>query len=359
MGVRLLARTLRGVEEVCAQEITARGLGTVERLRHREVWFTAEEPDARLLDLRTADDVFLVATVIRGVGHTKADLARFTQPSRTAPWRRLLRLRGRCGGPDAATRIDVVASYVGKRNYNRYDIEDTVGEQAEAVLGLPHHSRRDGAVPDDGRPFPIRVTVEGTEAMVAVRLTERPLHRRVYKQESVPGTLHPPLAAAMALLADLSPGDRVLDPSCGTGTLLIESRLTVDGLRTLGTDHTPATLAAAVANASAARPTGGAHADWAVADAGRLPVADGQADRVLSNPPWGLQVAPGGTLATRPAAYYEEIRRVLRPGTGRAVLLLHEPETHLALARGAGLRVHDSRPVSLFGSHPAVVTLGR
>lgn len=205
MGVRLLARTLRGTEEVCAQEITARGLGTVERLRHREVWFTTDEPDARLLDLRTADDVFLVAAVIRGVGHTKADLARFTQPSRTAPWRRLLRLRGRCGGPATANRIDVVASYVGKRNYNRYDIEDTVGEQAAAVLGLPHHSRRDGAVPDDGQPFPIRVTVEGTEAALAVRLTERPLHRRAYKQESVPGTLHPPLAAAMALLAGLSP----------------------------------------------------------------------------------------------------------------------------------------------------------
>lgn len=112
-----------------------------------------------------------------------------------------------------------------------------------------------------------------------------------------------------------------------------------------------------MANASAAQPPGDTAMAWAVADAGRLPVADGLADRVLSNPPWGLQVAPGGTLATRPAAYYDELRRVLKPGTGRAVLLLHDPETHLSLARAAGLRVQDSRPVSLFGSHPAVVTL--
>ncbi|WP_017540880.1 methyltransferase domain-containing protein [Nocardiopsis halophila] len=354
-----MARTLRGLEEVSAREIEERGFGTVERLRHREVWFASEAPDARLLDLRTVDDVFLLAATLDGVGHTKAELERFIGPARSAPWNDLMDLRGQCGGPASATRIDVVASYLGKRNYNRYDIEDAVGLQAAEVLGLPYRSRREGRPPEDGEPFPIRVTLEGPEAALAVRLTDRPMHRRAYKQESVAGTLHPPLAAAMARLADLAPGARVLDPTCGTGTILVESQLMTPGLRLLGTDRDPATLPMAASNSSAACAPEEAPIAYAVADAGRLPLPDGTVDRVVGNPPWGLQVEPNGSLARRPKRYYGEIQRVLKPDDGLAVLLLNAPDEHVRIAESVGLRVCDSFTVSLFGTHPSVVAMRR
>ncbi|MDA2803441.1 methyltransferase domain-containing protein [Nocardiopsis suaedae] len=370
MGARLMARTLRGLEEVSAREIEERGLGTVERLRHREVWFSSEDPGPRLLDLRTVDDVFLLAAALDGVGHTKAELGRFTGPARAAPWRDLLGLRGRCGGPSSATRIDVVASFLGKRNFNRYDIEEAVGREAADALGLPYRSRREGRPPEGGEPFPVRVTLEGPEAALAVRLTGRPMHRRAYKRESVPGTLHPPLAAAMARLAGVSglaPGARVLDPTCGTGTLLIEARHLAPGLRLLGTDADPDALRGAAANsaeaaedpAEAPEAEKGAPIAYARADAGRLPLADGAADRVVGNPPWGLQVEPHGSLARRPKRYFGEVQRVLRRDGGRAVLLLHDPDAHLPLAASVGLRVRDAFTVSLFGTHPSVVTLER
>ncbi|MDA2809127.1 methyltransferase domain-containing protein [Nocardiopsis sp. RSe5-2] len=367
MGARLMARTLRGLEEVSAREIEERGLGTVERLRHREVWFSSEDPGPRLLDLRTVDDVFLLAAALEGIGHTKAELDRFPGPARAAPWRDLSALRGRCGGPSSPTRIDVVASYLGKRNFNRYDIEDAVGREASDVLGLPYVSRREGRPPEGGEPFPIRVTLEGPEAALAVRLTGRPMHRRAYKQESVPGTLHPPLAAAMARLAGVSglaPGARVLDPTCGTGTLLIEARRLAPGAHLLGTDADPDALRGAAANsadAAAEDPAAGKGAPiaYALADAGRLPLADGTVDRVVGNPPWGLQVEPHGSLARRPKRYFGEVQRVLARDGGRAVLLLHDPDAHLPLAASVGLRVRDSFTVSLFGTHPSVVALER
>lgn len=58
-----------------------------------------------------------------------------------------------------------------------------------------------------------------------LRVGDLPLHRRAYKQHTVAGTLHPPLAAAMAALADIRPGHTVLAPCRGSGTLPIEAAL--------------------------------------------------------------------------------------------------------------------------------------
>ncbi|WP_433871556.1 methyltransferase domain-containing protein [Saccharopolyspora sp. CA-218241] len=351
MTVRVLARTLRGLEDVAAEELTGRDLGRVERTRHREVWFTADRPDPRLLDLRTVDDLFLLADVVDDVGHTKRELARLAEAARTGEPGELLRTRARCGGVGTATAVDVAASFLGKRNYNRYDIEDAVGTEIADALGLPYHSRRGGSAPPEGS-LSFRVTIEGTQAALALRIGDRPLHRRPYKQASTPGTLHPPLAAAMALLAGTGPTDTVLDPCCGTGTLLIEAADLGLGARLLGADHDPRALAAATANAA----TTGTAATWLRSDAGRLPVATGRIDRIVSNPPWDRQVAAHGSLAARPDRFHREIRRVLS-GSGRAVLLLHEAEAQRAAAEAAGLRVREVRPVSLFGTHPSVVTL--
>ncbi|WP_245266939.1 methyltransferase domain-containing protein [Saccharomonospora piscinae] len=354
MSIRVLARTLRGLEDVAAREITERGLGRVELTRHREVWFTTDRPGARLLDLRTADDVFLLAAAVDGVGHTKPDLARVTEAARTIAPRELLRLRGRCGGAGTATGVDVAASFLGKRNYNRYDLEDTVGTEIATALALPYHSRRGGSAPPEGT-LSFRVTVEDTRAALALRIGDRPLHRRDYKQASTPGTLHPPLAAAMALLAGIEPGHTVLDPCCGTGTLLIETAHLVPGARLLGADHDPRALAAATGNATTATATA-TEARWLRADAGRMPVGTGVVDRLVSNPPWERQVAGRGALAARPDRLYREIRRVLSP-TGTAVLLLHDAQAQCAAATAAGLRVRETRTLSLFGTHPSIVTL--
>jgi 23S rRNA G2445 N2-methylase RlmL len=349
--VRLLARTLRGLEAVAAEEITRRRLGRVTHSRHREVWFTADRADSRLLDLRTIDDLFLLAAVADDIGHTRADLIRFTEAARAAEVSELVRHRDRLGAGGAATGVDVAASFLGKRNYNRYDIEDAVGIEVARAAGLPYYSRRGGDAPPEGT-LSFRVTVEGTRAALALRGGDRPLHRRSYKQASTPGTLHPPLAAAMALLADIRPAESVLDPCCGTGTILIEAAGLASGARLIGLDHDPRALAAATTNAARTATT----VAWLRGDAGRLPLGTGRIDRVVSNPPWDRQVAARGTLADRPDRLYRDIRRVLAAG-GRAVLLLHEAEEQLTAVKSAGLRVRDVRPLSLFGAHPSIVTL--
>src|SRR5690606_19149211 len=80
----------------------------------------------------------------------------------------------------------------------------------------------------------IRLFMEHEHVYVGMRLGDRPLYKRPYKQAHVPGSLKPSVAAALLQLAGVQAGDRVLDPCCGAGTILIEAALM--GARAQGGD---------------------------------------------------------------------------------------------------------------------------
>lgn len=350
-AARLVARCVSGLETVVIEEILAAGLGTITHVGHRSVEFAADRLDAGVFGLRTADDVFLVACRRPDAGHTKEALGALGELARGVDLRRLLRDRRRLGGGGEIAGIEVSASFLGRRNFNRYDAEDAVGVVLAERLGVPYHSRRGGAPPPEGYAG-WRLVLDGTHATLLARVASRPLHRRDYKRRTIPGTLHPPVAAAMARLAAPRPGELVVDPCCGAGTLLIEAGRVQPHARLHGFDLDPGALAAARANA-------GPEAGIVLrrADAARLPLPDGSVDVVVCNPPWGGQVAPGGGLAAAPGRWWAEVARVLRP-EGRAVVLV--PDTAaLATAIRYGLLPGHLRHVSVSGAHPHVAVLTR
>jgi tRNA (guanine6-N2)-methyltransferase len=341
-GACLVARSVRGIEDLVAAEIGRRGLGEVVATGHREVRFiSGERAAAGVTSLATADDVFVLAVEIDGIGRARSDLARLARAVAAADLDSAMAARARCGGRPCGS-VDVSASFLGRRTFSRFDVEDAVGAVLAGRLGLHYHSRRSGARPPEGG-LTWRVMIVGDRATVAVRVGMRPLHRRTWKIAGVPGTLHPPLAAAMVALAGVAAGERVLDPCCGAGTLAIEAAQA--GAVAMGVDHAPGALAAAARNGRCTRVW------WARADAGALPVATGSVRRVLLNPPWGRVVEPSGLLARRPGLLGREIRRVLEPG-GRAVVLVPEGR-----AAPAGLRVDRRIPVALAGARLVIHVL--
>ena len=358
---RLAARCIRGLEPVLAGEILRDELGVITRQGHREVRFDASRPGG-WCEPRTADDVFLLAAEMPDPGPAKAGVAGLAELAAGMDAAALLRTRhaysgdsarspaasGRSRGPGTPG-VEVSASFLGRRNFNRYDVEDAVGRALARVLGVGYHSRRSGTAPPPGC-LGWRVVLDGEHAALMVRLGDRPAHRRAYKRATVPGTLHPPLAAAMALLADLRPEHRVVDPCCGAGTLLIEAARVQPHARYQGFDLAPAALRAARANADS-------HPAITIeaGDAGALPLPARSVDRVLANPPWGEQVRAYGRLAVRPARWWAELARVLADD-GQAVVLI--PDTaDLAAAIGHGLRPAMVQQVSLFGAQPFIVRL--
>ena len=346
-GTTLFARCLHGLEWVVAAELGGRLAAQVVATGHREVHFRLPGAPSAALGLRTADDVFLYVASVSGLDHTRASLERLGDAVGAldvgAAADRVRALRGSAAPPTT----EVTASFLGSRNYNRYDVEDAVGQLIAQRLRAAYLSRRAGPV---DAALSWRVHLVDDRALLGLRLAARPLHRRGYKQMSQVGTLHPPLAAALALATGLRTGHLLLDPFCGAGTMPIEAIALRQGLVGVGTDISAPAVRAAQGNARAA----GTPLRLLVADAGALPFAGGAVDRVASNPPWQRQVAVVGAAARDERRAWQELARVAAPGA-RMVLLVDDVGTHRRLVHDAGLASHVLGQVSLSGRHPTMV----
>ena len=354
MSVALLARTLRGVEWAAADEIAAALPDAAPDMRPREVRFRLPELSPRVLDLRTVDDVFLVVGRTPDPGHTKDVVPGLARWAARLDWAAAARAVGGVRDLPRRARFDVVASFGGRRNYNRYDVEDALGAALASVLGTSggtYQSRRPAADAAKGpgtakspgaapllQPvdLSVRLFLDGSEAVAALRVGARPAHRREYKVATGPGTLHPPLAAVLARLAAPGEGDVVLDPFCGDGTIAVEMALAFPAARVSARDLDAERVRNTQENAGRA----GVRLDVGRADAGAAgEPGPGAGIAVLAtNPPWNLAVDAGGTLARSLRPFWDRVPGILAPG-GRVCAVSDNESQTAEVLREAGYAV--------------------
>jgi ubiquinone/menaquinone biosynthesis C-methylase UbiE len=145
-----------------------------------------------------------------------------------------------------------------------------------------------------------------------------------YERYFVPA-IGAPLAYDLLELAELQPGERVLDLACGTGVVARLGAQLVGRGAVTGVDVNPGMLA--VARSVAADRA----IDWREASAQALPLEDASFDVVLCQ--MGLQFFPDRARAVR------EMWRVLKPG-GRVVLNVPGPTPPLFAVLEQSLRRH-------------------
>jgi ubiquinone/menaquinone biosynthesis C-methylase UbiE len=213
--------------------------------------------------------------------------------------------------------------------------------------------------PDEGdlllRIRPAEWQAEGWE--VLSRLTPRPLSARAWRVCNLPGGLNATLAAAMVQAAGVTASDRLCDPMCGSGTLLIERLLAGPAASALACDLSPTALACCRDNLQAAELSD--RVTLAQADASRLNVAEASFDLVLCNPPWGDAVGAHGHNQTLYPALLTELARITAPG-GRLVLLSHEVKLlQRLLDNTPQWRVQHSTRVYHGGHYPRFYLLTR
>jgi 23S rRNA G2445 N2-methylase RlmL len=377
------ARVTAGLEHVAWRDIERRIEARLIGFGHRRIDFAYAGPPAALLELRSVDDVHVYVARLGGLDHTRASLGRITQKIGQLDFAAALATCASIRPIGGSPTYRVTASHLGRRNYSRYDVEGAV----DATLAKTVPWRFVPNDPEEDEPdLDLRVLLEADWALIGLRLGRMPLHRRAYKVASRPGSLKPPVAYCLCLLAELAPGDVLLDPACGAGTILVEASALVHSGLILGGDIDESALVVAKANLEAvglrasvvalnqidelrstrlsaletAPPLHGTHQPIVAlyqGDATDLPLPDRIVDALVTNLPWGQQVSAGNDLAELYLGMLRTSGRVLA-ARGRAVLLTDQSEQLLAaLAECPALRLSSSLQISLYGRHPTIYVL--
>jgi putative N6-adenine-specific DNA methylase len=208
--MRFLATVSKGLEEVCAGELSALGISVLDR-SPGAVAFKGRLDEAwrACLWLRTG------RRVLRPLGTFEAcDADTLYEGVKAIRWEELLTPR-----TTFAVTAKVSESRFRHSGFVALKVKDAV---ADAMR------ERKGARPDVDRHDPdahILVRVSGGTCDVSLDLSGGPLHKRGYRTQSVAAPLNETLAAGMLLLLGYDGSLPFADPFCGSGTILIEAAM--------------------------------------------------------------------------------------------------------------------------------------
>jgi SAM-dependent methyltransferase len=181
------------------------------------------------------------------------------------------------------------------------------------------------------------------------------LTQRFGELQRTPASTNPVVAAVLTRLAKIEPGQSVLDPFCGAGTLLVSAAEMARPGLLLGFDVQNRWLRMAADNLRGRQVAG----LLARADAADLPVATGSVDRVMANLPFGKRVGSHRVNSALYPAALSEIARVL-PGGGRAVLLTDDKRLFReAVQRTRLIRVIKEIVLARGGLHPSAYVVSK
>lgn len=275
---RFWFRTPMGLESLATEEISEQ-LSLKEAIQtHRNVFVqlasgTSQDFYETACRLRMVDDAYDYWGACEGIDRTKDSVGHIDAFLVTVLQKRLLTF-----GADHAIRPTV--SFVGKRNFNRFFVETKISWliQKYTALKTLSNENQDGKVTGELR---LRCHIEDDRAYFGLGLKDTPLHRRPWRGLRYTGQLHTTVAAAMAHLLNASSGSHIMDPFCGSGTILIESAAVHPACTHEGWDVNVEALDIARQSAEQA----GAEITFRSMDSLRQP-SEKSGYYLLSNPPW-------------------------------------------------------------------------
>ncbi len=380
MQLDLFAACLPGLESLLVDEL--RGIGAEPKERAGGIAFRG---DLELLlrahlHLGTASHLLLRCGSFRCL-----NLAQLPTKTAQLPWATWL-------GKDTPFRVEATAKK--SRLYHTGAIAERVTAGIAMALGRPAPAPAPTAA-----AVQIAVRFVDDMALLSIDTSDTPLHRRGYRLATAKAPLREDLAFALLRAADYRPGQSLLDPLCGAGTIAIEGAAIALGLPPGRLRPAPlqGTAFAAAATARwreliAAVPTtatapAGSQIAASDRDDGAIAAARGNAERagvlaaiaftacafskapwfeapataprpllVATNPPYGHRVAAGKDLSTLHQALGHRIQQL---GAGvRTALIAHDVRlarrTGIALRRAFATR-HGGLAVAVLVDAGAVV----
>lgn len=358
----LLFTTNMGLEDVVIDEY---------RERAAAVGIDVPDADDAPLDLRSyarvevaadPDAALNLAHQMRSVHHVLAPLYAFSLPK--GPEAVLATIRATVEtldveAMDTAGTFRVTTVRQGDHDFTSIDVQREAGAALEAHYGT--------AVDLEDYDAEVRVDVHDDQCLVSVQHTREALSRRQVRLFQPRAALKPNVAYALLRLAHLDAADssdsdpptRVLDPFCGSGTILWEAGALWPDAALRGNDWKEETLAGARNNAEAQALTD--HVTFFESDVWTLAeTMDGwQADLIVTNPPFGVRLASSMDFYPFYRRVLQQFQAVLCPAGRIVMLVLRQKPLNKALGDVDDIDVRHVRVIEIGGLYPRVFVLER
>lgn len=211
----MVAKTLQGLEEVLATELTALGANNIQ-IGRRMVSFTGDKEMLYRANfqLRTA------LRVLKPISHFRARSADEVYDAvKAIDWTRYLTL-----STTFAVDSVVYSTEFRHSKFVAYKVKDAIVDQFR---------ERDGQRPNISVTNPdlrLNIHVAEYDCTLSLDSSGESLHRRGYRQEAVEAPLNEVLAAGIIMMTGWTGDTDFIDPMCGSGTLPIEAALIARGI---------------------------------------------------------------------------------------------------------------------------------
>jgi len=351
----LLFTTNMGLEDV-----------VIDEYRERAAAAGLDVPDAddAPLDLRSyarvevaagPDAALDLAHQMKSVHHVLAPLYAFSLPDDAEAALATIRTTVETLDVEAmetANAFRVTTVRQGDHDFTSIDVQREAGAALEAHYGT--------AVDLEDYDAEVRVDVHDNTCLVSVQHTREALSRRQARLFQPRAALKPNVAYALLRLAHVHEApDRLLDPFCGSGTILWEAGALWPNTALRGNDWNEDTLAGARNNAEAQsmgdRVTLSESDIWYLAE-----TLDGwQADLIVTNPPFGVRLASSMDFRPFYRRVLQQFHEALRPGGRVVMLVLRQGPFNNALTDAPLFDVRHVRVIEIGGLYPRVFVLER
>ena len=205
----LIATSTFGIESITAKELKALGYEDL-KIENGKVTFEGDEMDIAIanIHLRTADRV-----LIKMAEFEAKSFEELFQGTKKVEWSKIIP-------------VDGVMHVVGKSiKSTLYSVPDCQSIVKKAVINSMSESYGGEKFSESGPVYKIEVAILKDIVTLTIDTTGPGLHKRGYRELAGIAPLKETLAASMLLISRWSDEFELIDPFCGSGTILIEAAM--------------------------------------------------------------------------------------------------------------------------------------
>ncbi|MGL5378719.1 THUMP domain-containing class I SAM-dependent RNA methyltransferase [Clostridium sp.] len=214
MEYNLIATTTFGLEGITAKELKALGYEDL-KTENGKVYFTGDEMDIAIanIHLRTADRILI------NMGEFEArSFEELFQGTKNIKWSELIPKDGimHVNGKSVKSTL--------------YSVPDCQSIVKKAIVKSMSEAYGIETFEESGPLYKIEVAILKDKVTLTIDTSGPGLHKRGYREEAGMAPLKETLAAAMVLISRWKESYELVDPFCGSGTILIEAAMIMQNI---------------------------------------------------------------------------------------------------------------------------------